>query len=197
MRARDLMTTDVVTLRPETTVKEAAVTLAGRAVASAPVVDDSGAVVGIVSEIDLLAHDVPPDPLTRLSFAPDEVEPPPSVVADVMTRRVVTLPPEADAADFLRRMLADRIVCIPVTDGDTLVGVVSRRDLLRLLARPDAEIAADVRAALEAALPGQDWTVEVAEGLARLTGIGPGADAEVAARVAQGVPGVVRVSVQG
>jgi CBS domain-containing protein len=188
------MTTDVVTLSPATTVKQAAAVLAGREVASAPVVDEAGAVVGIVSEIDLLAHDVPPDPLARLSFAPADSGPSPRTVADVMTSRVVTLPPDADAAEFLRRMLADRIVCIPVTDDGTLVGVVSRRDLLRLLARPDAEIAADVLAAVEAALPGQDWEVEVAEGLARLTGGAPDADAEVAARVAQGVPGVVRVS---
>lgn len=189
MRATGFMTTDVVTLAPSASIKAAAATLAGRAVASAPVVTADGTLVGIVSELDLLAHDVPADPIAHL--APVEPDPaPPRTVADVMTRQVVTLPPDADAAQFLARMLADRIVCIPVVDGDRVVGVVSRRDLLRLLARPDADIAADVAAALGAALPGEAWQVAVDEGIATLAG---GTEVAIARRVAQGVPGVIRV----
>src|SRR5690349_13191719 len=109
------MTTDVVTLSPDTTVKQAAAVLAGRNIASAPVVDSRGAVVGIISEIDLLERDVLPDPTARLSFA-SAAGRPPRTVADVMTTGVITLPPEADAAAFLGRMLTDRVVCIPVTD---------------------------------------------------------------------------------
>jgi CBS domain-containing protein len=192
------MTTDVVTLRPSSSIKEAAATLSEHAIASAPVVADDGTLVGIVSELDLLAHDIPPDPLAHLLPAPSDL-PPPAVVAEVMTRRVITLPPDADAAEFLRHMLADRIVCIPVTEDDRLVGVVSRRDLLRLLARPDEDIAADVEAALAAALPGEGWRARVVDGLAELAGAGAGAGGEprVAARVAQSVPGVIRVHVGG
>ena len=196
MRATGFMTTDVVVLHPSTSIKQAAATLAEHAIASAPVVGDDGRLAGIVSEIDLLAHDVQPDPLARLSPVPPDPLPPPRVVADVMTRDVHTLPPDADAAQFLQRMLASRIVCIPVTDGERVVGVVSRRDLLRLVARPDAEIAAHVEAALAAALPGESWHARVTEGLTSLSADAPDAQARVAARVAQSVPGVIRVHVE-
>jgi CBS domain-containing protein len=193
MRASGFMTTDVVTLHPSTPLKVAAATLAGRNIASAPVVLDDGTLVGMVSELDLLAHDVPPDPLTRALPVEPDTSPLPQVVADVMTRDVVTLPPVADAAQFLRHMLEDRIVCIPVVVGDRVVGVVSRRDLLRLLARPDAEIARDVEVALRDALPWERWRVRVVDGVAEVSGSTPNPQSHVAVRVAQSVPGVVRV----
>ena len=192
MRASAFMTTDVLTLRPLTPLKEAAAALADRNVASAPVVDDEGRLVGIVSELDLLAQDVPPDPLARIGPVPPDTSPLPATVQDVMTREVITLPPTADAALFLRHMLLDRVVCIPITDGDRVVGVVSRRDLLRLLARPDADIAADVDAAVAAALPAERWRATVRAGVVELSAAGR-AQPEVARRVAQSVPGVVRV----
>jgi len=76
MRAAEFMTVNVVTLRPDTPVKVAAATMAERNIASAPVVDESGRLVGMLSELDLLAHDVPPDPLTRLAPADQEEAPP-------------------------------------------------------------------------------------------------------------------------
>lgn len=193
MRASGFMTTDVVTLHPDTSVKAAAATLAGRGIASAPVVLDDGTLVGVVSELDLLARDVPPDPLARLARVEPDRSPPPRVVADVMTRDVLTLPPDADAAQFLAYMVRDRILCVPVLAEDRVVGVVSRRDLLRLLARPDEEIAGDVEAALAEALPRERWRARVEDGIARLTSPAPDAQQDVAARVAQSVPGVVRV----
>ena len=193
MRASGFMTTDVLSLHPGTPLKVAAAALADRNVASAPVVDDDGRLVGIVSELDLLAHDVPPDPLTRITPVPPDTSALPVVVQDVMTREVITLPPVADAATFLQRMLADRVVRIPVTVDDRVVGVVSRRDLLRLFARPDPEIAADVEAAVAAALPGEHWRATVRDGVVQLAATGPEPQAEIARRVAQSVPGVVRV----
>ncbi|MFL6127909.1 MAG: HPP family protein [Mycobacteriales bacterium] len=193
MRARAFMTTDVLTLRPETPLKAAAAALADRNVASAPVLDDDGRLVGIVSELDLLAHDVPADPLTRLGPVPADDSPLPVVVREVMTREVITLPPSADAALFLQRMLGERVVCIPVLDEDRLVGVVSRRDLLRLLARPDADIAADVEAAVAAALPEEDWRAVVRDGVVQLVSSSPAPQSRVAWRAAQSVAGVVRV----
>jgi CBS domain-containing protein len=189
------MTTDVLTLSPRTPLKAAAAALAERNVASAPVVDDDGRLVGIVSELDLLAQDVPPDPLARIGPVPPDTSPLPATVQDVMTREVITLPPTAEAALFLRHMLLDRVVCIPVTEDDRVVGVVSRRDLLRLFARPDGEIAADVDAAVAAALPSQTWRCDVRQGVVELTSAGPASEPEVARRVAQAVPGVVRVRV--
>jgi CBS domain-containing protein len=196
MRANAFMTTDVLTLHPETPLKAAAGALADRNVASAPVVDDGGRLVGIVSELDLLAHDVPPDPLARISPVLPDTSPLPALVQDVMTREVITLPPSADAALFLQHMLADRVICIPVTEADRVVGVVSRRDLLRLFARPDAEIHADVEVAVAAALPGEDWRSTVSDGVVELAAAGHGSRAEVARRAAQSVPGAVRVLIE-
>lgn len=194
MRATGFMTTEVLTLHPQAPIKAAAAMLVEHNIASAPVVLDDGTLVGIVSELDLLEHDVPPDPLTRLAPQRPDVAPLPRVVADVMTSEVITLPPEADAAQFLRHMLLDRIVCVPVVAGDRVLGVVSRRDLLRLLARPDPEIARDVEAALTEALPDDRWRVTVVDGLAELRGTVPVEPSRVAARIAQSVAGVVRVS---
>jgi CBS domain-containing protein len=193
VRATGFMTTEVLTLHPQAPVKAAAAMLVEHNIASAPVVLDDGTLVGMVSELDLLEHDVPPDPLTRLAPPGPDLAPLPRVVADVMTPDVVTLPPEADAALFLRHMLLDRIVCVPVVAGGRVLGVVSRRDLLRLLARPDPEIARDVQAALAEALPGDRWRVTVVDGLAELRGTGPAEPSRVAARIAQSVPGVLRV----
>ena len=193
MRASGFMTTDVLTLHPRTPLKVAAAALADRNVASAPVVDDDGRLVGIVSELDLLARDVPPDPLTRITPVPPDSSALPVAVQDVMTREVITLPPGADAALFLQHMLVDRVVCIPVTVDDRVVGVVSRRDLLRLFARPDPEIATDVETAVAAALPGQHWRATVRDGVVELAATGAEAQAGIARRVAQSVPGVVRV----
>jgi CBS domain-containing protein len=210
------MTTDVLTLRPQTALKVAAAALVERNVASAPVVDDHGRLVGIVSELDLLAHDVPPDPLARMNPPTPDTAPLPTAVQDVMTREVITLPPTADAALFLRHMLLDRVVCIPVTEDDRLVGVVSRRDLLRLFARADADIGADVDAAVADALSGERWHAVVRDGVVTLAPAGPAAarpaaarpaaarpaaarpsaQRDVARRVAQSVPGVVRVLVE-
>jgi CBS domain-containing protein len=197
VRATEFMTTDVVTLHPRTPIKDAAGTLAAHGIASAPVVLADGRLVGIVSELDLLAHDVPPDPLTRLALVAPDPGPLPTVVQDVMTRDVVTLPPDADAAQFLQHMLRDRILCVPVVVGGRVVGVVSRRDLLRLLARPDAEIAAAVGAALARALPGERWQVRVVDGVAEIASMVPTGQPRVAVRVAQSVPGVLRVGVSG
>jgi CBS domain-containing protein len=193
VRAAQFMTADVITLRPDTPVKTAAAILSERNIASAPVVDDSGRLVGMLSELDLLAHDVPPDPLTRLSPAEQDTAPPPATVADVMTKEVIVLSPTADAAEFLAHMLADRIVCVPVVEDDRVVGVVSRRDLLRLLARPDAQIAADIEAKLAEALPGEGWRASVIDGVAMLTAATASPSEHVARRVALSVPGVVRV----
>jgi len=110
-----------------------------------------------------------------------------------MTREVIVLPPTADAAEFLTHMLADRIVCVPVVEDDRVVGVVARRDLLRLLARPDEDIAADIEAKLADALPGEDWQASVTDGVAGLATTATGTHENIARRVALSVPGVVRV----
>lgn len=193
MFVSDVMTWPAVTVTDGTSIKAAARLLRDRDVAAAPVVDDSGALVGMVSEIDLLRGTLPPDPVAHLRPVPADEQAPPSLVSHVMTRDVSVLLPHSDLYDAARSMRASGIRSLPVVDGGTVIGVVSRSDLLRVLARDDGEVVRDLRAALAAELgPRADVEVEVADGVVTLT-TGDSADRAAAALVASRVPGVIRV----
>ena len=193
MFVSQIMTSPVVTVTEGTSVKAAARVLRDRDVAAAPVVDDAGALVGIVSELDLLRGSLAPDPVAHLLPVATDVAAPPSVVADVMTRDVQVLLPHSDLYDAARVMRASGIRSLPVVDGSTVVGVVSRSDLLQVLAREDDEVLRDVRTALAAELgPHADVRVAVAGGVITLT-TGRADDLAAPAQVAGPVPGVVRV----
>jgi CBS-domain-containing membrane protein len=149
--------------------------------------------VGIVSEIDLLRGPLPPDPVAHLLPVPTEQLALPRSVADVMTRDVEVLLPHSDLHDAARSMRASGIRSLPVVDAGRVVGVVSRSDLLRVLAREDDEIAADLQAALAAELgPHHDVEVGVLAGVVTVSSGSPAA-LPVAALVAARLPGVVRV----
>jgi CBS domain-containing protein len=189
----DVMTAPAVTVTADTSIKDAARLLRDRDVAAAPVVDGTGALVGIVSEIDLLRGTVAPDPVAHLLPVARDTGAQPRTVADVMTRDVQVLLPHSDLYDAARSMRTSGIRSLPVVDGRTVVGVVSRSDLLRVLAREDEEIVRDLRAALAAELgPHADVHVTVAAGVVTLT-CGAADDSPAAALVASRVPGVVRV----
>jgi CBS domain-containing protein len=117
-------------------------------------------------------------------------------VAEVMTRDVVALPDVADEAAFATLMAETGVKSIPVVRGEQLVGIVGRRDLLRLLARDDADLAGDLEALLAAEAPalGQ-WQVAVRDGEATLTGTRGDEHAAAVELLAKTVPGVVRVHV--
>ena len=193
MFVSQIMTSPVVTVTAGTSIKAAARVLRDRDVAAAPVVDDAGALVGIVSELDLLRGSLAPDPVAHLLPVATDGAAPPSVVADVMTRDVQVLLPHSDLYDAARVMRASGIRSLPVVDGSTVVGVVSRSDLLEVLARQDDEVLRDLRAALAAELgPHADVRVEVTGGVVSLT-TGDAEHLAAAALVARRVPGVVRV----
>lgn len=194
MFVSDVMTAPAVTVTADASIKEAARLLRDRDVAAAPVVDDAGALVGIVSEIDLLRGTLAPDPVAHLLPVPADDGASPRTVADVMTRDVQVLLPHSDLYDAARDMRASGIRSLPVVDGDRVVGVVSRSDLLRVLARDDDDIARDLSAALVAELgPHHDVSAEVSGGVVTLAS-GDGVHLAAAALVAARVPGVVRVS---
>jgi CBS domain-containing protein len=193
MRIRDVMSSPVVTVAPDTHLKEVADLLVRHEVSAVPVVED-GALVGIVSEADLVPLELAPDP--RAHLAPVR-EPPPGVpraVAEVMTREVVALPEGADAAEAGRLMLERRIKSIPVVQGRRVVGIVARRDLLKVLARGDEEIAGDLRTLLEEELgPPSPYRVTVRDGVVELTGPPDPTVRRLATLLVRGVPGVVEV----
>jgi CBS domain-containing protein len=193
----DVMTSPVLTVPADTSIKAAARLLRDQDVAAAPVVDDSGSLVGIVSEIDLLRGTLAPDPVAHLFPVPADPGAPPSSVADVMTRDVEVLQPHSDLHDAARSMRASGIRSLPVVEAGKVIGVVSRSDLLRVLAREDDEIVGDLQAALAAELgPHHDVEVRVVAGVVTVTSGSPDV-LPAAALVAARVPGVVRVETSG
>lgn len=198
MKARDIMTTDVVAVRIDTSVREAAAMLTEHGIASMPVLDDTDRVVGMVSESDLLRGRLPHDP-TAYARRDDEdtadSADPPSTVCDVMSEVAVCMGSDADAADIAETMLENRIRALPIIDGARLVGIVSRRDLLRSLTRDDALIAAEVRDRLaELAGTPRRWHVTVRDGVVRIAGrFDDRGQHDAVTLLARTVPGVVRV----
>jgi CBS domain-containing protein len=164
---RDVVTRDVVTVGPATSVKYAAELMAGRGFAALPVVDGDGRLEGIVAEADVLRDRLPEDPLLHVRRGePGPPATPALLVGDVMTTAVHTVEPTADVADLARLFVDERLRSVPVLDDGALVGIVSRRDVLRVLVRPDAEIRADVLHLVEAYTGDLGcFAVDVTEGL--------------------------------
>lgn len=194
MRVKDLMTTPVVTLRPDIPIKEAAALLVRHGISGAPVVDDHEQLIGIVSESDLMALETSPDPRSRILPQRWRRIRVPRRVEQVMTREVVCLPQGADVADAARLMLERRVKRIPVVEAGRVVGIVSRRDVLRLLARSDAEIRAEIGELLddEILMLGR-FEAEVEGGLVTLSGPSDPRARRLAELLARSVGGVVEV----
>jgi CBS domain-containing protein len=132
MRTGDIMTSPVVTVTPDTSLKEVAALLVERQINAVPVVDAGGRLCGIVSEADLLALEAAPGGAGARGGRVG----PPHTAGEVMSRSVYTLTEGTDAA-AARMMLRHNLKSVPVVAGDRVVGIVARRDLLRLVARGD------------------------------------------------------------
>ena len=173
--------------------KEVADLLVTRAISAVPVVED-GELAGILSEADLVPLELAPDPRAHLIPSAELPGHLPKVAAEAMTREVVALPEEADAAEAGRLMLEWRIKSIPVLRGRRVVGIVARRDLLEVLARRDQDIAGDLAALLAAELGAPSpYRVTVRDGSVTLTGHADPASRRLAGLLAREVPGVVEV----
>ena len=198
MRVRDIMSRPVFTVQPTDPVEGAAALLADRGITAAPVVDDRNRLVGMVSEGDLLRGRVPDDPTAHLRAAPKPASHRPHLVAEVMTREVVTAWPLEDIADVARTMLERDVRSVPVLDGGHVVGIISRRDLLRSVLRTDDVLAHEVQQRLDAYAGGTPrWTVTVTDGVARIDGsLDDEAERRVVDILARTVPGVAAVEVK-
>ncbi|MBB2910748.1 CBS domain-containing protein [Streptosporangium becharense] len=200
MLVREVMTHPVVTVHPGDTVRRVIRVLHEHDITAVPVLDDTGRLVGIVSEMDLLRGEFDPDP--RASMRPLPSRPASSAhrVEDVMTRQVVTVTETTDAATLTDLLVSKRIKSLPVVAGDHVVGMISRRDLIAALARPDEDLRSDVIAALREQFPsGPRWDVVVRDGIAEIratTGETEEHD-RIAGLIARTVPGVVRVTRPG
>jgi CBS domain-containing protein len=196
MRVRDLMTRSVVTTTPRTPVKDAAIVLAGHGVTLLPVVEEDDRLVGVLSEADVVRGRIPPDPRRGAWHGSQAGAAPPATVGDVMSSPPLTTDSQTDAAELATMMIDRGLRSVPVVDQDRLVGIITRRDLVRIIARDDALIAADVRRHLECYGGPDRWTVHADHGAVTITDQHDDpTDHHVALVLAQAVPGVVHAKV--
>src|SRR5215216_6778502 len=147
LTAADVMTTDVITVTPETPVPDIAKLLYTRRISGVPVVDPNKAVIGLVSEGDLMKHaDAIGEQrrswwLTLIAgestLAHDYVKIHGRHAKDVMTSDVITVMPTASLAEIAKTLERHRIKRAPVVQDGRLVGIVTRSNLLQDLATTD------------------------------------------------------------
>lgn len=126
-QAKDAMTTDMVTVSPDSTIEDAMRLLIDERISGAPVVDQHGKLIGIISEYQLL--EVVYDPELKAQH-----------VSDFMTRNVITVDADALLASVANMFVLHRIRRLPVVQNGQLVGVVARRDLLKYIMESGAPI---------------------------------------------------------
>ncbi len=217
MNAAAIMTAPVVTVTEDTAVRDIVKLLLSRGISGVPVVNEAGRVTGLVSEGDLLRRAELGTQKKRGSWlafftgtatlADEYVRSHGEVARDIMTRAVITVAPGTTLAEIADVMEEKRVKRVPVLDGETLVGIVSRSNLLRTLAstapaRPEGATADDeaIRTALITELSSQAWSrradnsVVVSDGVVHLWGLVTTREEqralELAAKAISGVKGV-------
>ncbi len=216
LTAADIMTRDVVTVTPDTSVRAIAQLLCTRHISGVPVVDREKRVIGIVGEGDLLGHAEVAGERRRSwwlnafvnsnALARDYIKTHGRVAADVMTPTVITVASAASIAEIARILERHRIKRVPVVDGGKLVGIVARGDLLQALAmagiatKPTSVDDRAIRERLFAELESQRWAhlltknIVVRNGVVHLSGVVETPEERHALQIAaENVPGVERV----
>jgi CBS domain-containing protein len=210
MTVRDVMASPVVTVRRETPLKDVARLLIEHGVSGVPVVDDAGAVVGVVSEGDFLvkeqgAEEIRHRRLARLFGESREARAQLEKVGartagEAMTSPAITVVPGSairDAAALMTRRSVNRL---PVVDGGRLVGIVTRADLLRAYLRTDAELERVIRDDVILRMMWLDpasFEVTVRNGEARIVGsVERRSTAEIIEGSVRMVPGIVAVQAE-
>jgi CBS domain-containing protein len=213
MRAADVMTTEVITVTPETAVTDIARLLLRHRISAVPVVERGGRLVGIVSEGDLMRRVEAgterrrPWWLALVAGAEDAAREYAKThghrASDVMTHQVVSVTEDTSLAEIARLLEERHIKRVPVLRDEQVIGIVSRADLLRAVASqpgPPPAVAMDDRtireqiwrafqgAGLEASA---HLNVIVTDGVVHLWGLVASDDERRALRIAaEGVPGV-------
>lgn len=190
MLVRDVMTSPAITVAPSTSVKQGLQLLDRHQVTSLPVVAADGHLLGIVSEADLLHDAVRHDDRTHL-IPHEQVQHPARLVEDVMSTLSMTVAPDSDLSEAVELMTGTAVKSLPVVEKGRVVGVVSRSDIVHLLARNDEQICAEIDDLLRSAE--LDYVVDVEDGQAVLDGSQDPHKRRVAEVIAGSVQGVLTV----
>jgi CBS domain-containing protein len=146
-KASDIMTTEIVTLKPKDSLHQASRKLAGSNTSGGPVVDDIGRVVGIVSEHDIVSYlskfedkdmediDTKDLPIMAHIYVQARTTP----VEEIMTTEIVTAKPDTKIEILARLMTENNINRVPIVEKGKLIGMVSRIDILRNIGMVDLE----------------------------------------------------------
>ena len=152
MRVKELMTKPAVSIGPEASLKEVATIFVENGITGLPVCDARKHVVGVVSEGDILYKEYDPQdngerqrfrwPRRRDAAA---IKAKAQYVREAMTSPPITVSPWSSASEAARLMTEHGVNRLPVVKGDTLVGIVTRSDLVRAFIRSDEEITRELR----------------------------------------------------
>ncbi len=145
--ARDIMKTDVITVRPETSIEELGRLFIEKDISGAPVVDEDGNLVGIVTENDLISKEKPfhiPTiirifdaiiPLESDSKVEEEIRKmAASTVEDICTTDVITIEEDTPLTEIASIMADKRIHLLPVLKEGKLTGIVGKKELIKAIA---------------------------------------------------------------
>lgn len=216
MKASDIMVSPVITVRPSTSIKDLSKLLFENRISAAPVVDDLGKVVGIVSEGDLIHRSETGTERRRSwwlllvtddqALAGDYIKTHGIKVADIMTHNVLTAAPDTPLHEIAMIMEKKAIKRVPIVKDGQLVGVVSRANLVQAIASSGTKLEIslsdkEIRDRLMAHLRTQSWAhtglmnVSVNDGVVDLWGLSESETERKAIRVAaETTPGVRAVN---
>lgn len=143
-KARDVMTSDVITVTPQTPLRDLAAILSEKKINGVPVVDDKGVLLGVVCESDLVAQNKPLH-IPTVFVILDSVIPLESpwrlqkefkrltatVVGDIYSSPAVVVSPDTDLSEVAQLMSEKKYYTIPVVESGKLVGVLGKADVIR------------------------------------------------------------------
>jgi len=204
MRVRDIMTTDPIRVTPDALLKEAARLMVRHQVSGLPVVDDSGELVGVVTEGDFLRQEASRErpygaSLLDALFGDGVVAiPTAETVEEVMSKDIITIAADATIGEAARVMAQSNIKRLPVLDPDgELIGVISRADVVNAFTKPDDVIEDEVREDIVRRLlflDPQSVDVAVDDGVVTLRGeLENRTEAQLLEELTRRIAGVVRV----
>jgi CBS domain-containing protein len=150
--ARDIMTREVLTVRPETSISELSKVLENRKIGGLPVVDKDGHLRGVITQSDLVerARDLELPPAVNIMDFHFYLQIPShmiqkvekmlgTTVGDCMSRNPITVAPDTPISKIAALMDKQKVHTIPVLEGDKLVGVIGKMDLVRAMAQEAGE----------------------------------------------------------
>ena len=203
MKVSDVMSTDIITVSPSTSLREAATTMLDAGVSGLPVTED-GKLVGIITEADFVQREAGEEPpryrtLGVLFGRREGHTNSGTTVGEVMSTDLVTVGADVRVRQAARFMVDRGVKRLPVvTEDGMLAGVISRADVMRVFVRSDADITGEITELMGAGLlpvaPG-DVRVEVVEGVVTLEGkVDARLDADVLVDIIARMDGVLDVT---